>query len=188
MKISLRKAAALQNTINDLIKGIETIPTAKISEFEEPEAAIKLANETLIANMTRKDNLASVIYEIRKAVGSVNHTSGITDKLAMCALLEKRIQLYSLLAANKPTEALEIVKGKLAKLSAITPNPYDRVPVSEITVNVLDQEQITKFNNIVNSTKRSKQDIQDELIELNVRSEIPLSENAVNVLKNEGLV
>jgi hypothetical protein len=44
MNITLRKANAVQNSINDTIKGIKVDFTVELNEFQDVEAAITKAN------------------------------------------------------------------------------------------------------------------------------------------------
>ena len=59
MNITLRKANAVQNSINDTIKGIKVDFTVELNEFQDVEAAITKANSDLVANDGRRQKRAS---------------------------------------------------------------------------------------------------------------------------------
>jgi hypothetical protein len=62
MNISLRKANALQNSINDTVKGLQFETTVKINEFQEAEQEIAKAASALCENITRRDALVDTLY------------------------------------------------------------------------------------------------------------------------------
>ena len=51
MNISLRKASAIQNAINDTVKGIQFNVQVKLNEFQDAEAEISRASAELKTNM-----------------------------------------------------------------------------------------------------------------------------------------
>ena len=57
-----------------------------------------------------------------------------------------------------------------------------------MTTGVLGLEQIAQAKAEVLSLKKQKQKINDEVLELNIKTEIPLSEDVVAVLQAEDLI
>ena len=98
MNITLRKAAALQNAINETLKGLEVTVTATVDEFQNPAAVIAAKRDEVTKTVVRKIALLDVLYAVRKGVATANATAGITELLADVAQLEKRIQLQGQLA------------------------------------------------------------------------------------------
>jgi len=190
MNITLRKANALQNSINDTIKSIKFDTVVKVNEFQDPEAVIKTAEVEFARNMQRRDSLYAVLYEIRKLVGRGNDASGISQRLADVAHLEKQIQFFGDLASKEVREDGKVIAGKLDKIrnekgeSRRTIYGYN----DEVSTSILDKEEVEGFKKLTVASKKNKQKLQDEILELNVRTEIELSEKAVAILTSEGLL
>ena len=65
IKVSLRKANALQVNINDLLKNIAIKPSIEISEFVDPVQTLQAANDALMAADLRRSDLLMALYSIR---------------------------------------------------------------------------------------------------------------------------
>lgn len=189
MNISLRKASALQNSINDAVKSIALKTEISINEFQNHETELASALATLHVELARKDALTLALYEIRKAVSTANHQSGVDNRLADIAHVEKQIQTYTVLAGKELRENLDVIKGKLDK---IRNRKEDARSVygfeTTVATSVLQVEDIKGFKILVSMLKKSKQKLQDEVLELNVRTEIQLSDKSVQTLTQEGLL
>ena len=190
MNITLRKASALQTTIQDFIKGIEIKTTAVLNEFEDAEVTLFALNNRLVGADEKRDQLTKVLYRIRSLVGIANATSGVADRLAECAYIDKRIGHMTALATGEVQEGLAVINGKLDKLR--NDKGEGRRSIygynDTITVGVLREEQITAYKGIVLHLKKQKQKFNDEILELNVRTEITLTEDMVATLKEAGLL
>lgn len=190
MKITLRKANALQTAINDVIKGIEFETSVNINEFQDPKTVIETAEAVFAKNMQRRDALYSALYELRKLVSKGNDVSEISQKLADVAFLEKQISFFSGLASKDVREADGVITGKLEKIR----NRKDEGRASiygyndHVTASVLLQDDIDGFRKLVAHAKKQKQALQDQILEMNVRTEIPLSETTVKTLTDEGIL
>ena len=77
MNITLRKANAIQHSINEAIKKIEVALTVEINEFQTVEEVITKANSLLVENDTRRQKLTMALYNIRALLGTANTSSGI---------------------------------------------------------------------------------------------------------------
>jgi hypothetical protein len=189
MNISLRKASALQNSINEVVKSIALKTEIVINEFQNPEAELALARKAFNADIKRKDALAAALYEIRREVSSANHTAGVDSRLTNIAYADKQIQNYTALAGKDIGENIEVVKGKLDKIrnrKEDTRSIYG--PVDTVTVSLLQADDIKEFKALVSMLKKNKQKLQDEVLELNVRTNITLSDKSVQTLTQEGLL
>jgi tmRNA-binding protein len=91
MNISLRKANAIQASINDAIRSIKITTRVEINEFQDAKTEMVTANNTLFANDVRRQKLLLSLYNIRSLVGTANVQSGIDTKLATAAFIDKRI-------------------------------------------------------------------------------------------------
>ena len=92
MKINLRKANALQLSIQDTIKGIKFDTEVKINEFQVAEDELARVRADFATKQDRHRNLLNSMYDIRKAVSRANSAHSVDIKLADVALLDKKIQ------------------------------------------------------------------------------------------------
>lgn len=191
MNITLRKANAVQNSITEAIKNIKVDLTVEINEFQTVEEVIGKANSVLVENDTRRQKLTMALYNIRALVGTANTASGIDTALAKAAFIDKRIGQLEELAKATEITSLEVIKGKLEKIrNDKGENSRSRIyGYSDIvSTGVLSTEQISQAKTEVLSLKKQKQKINDEVLELNIKTEIPLSEEVVAVLQAEALI
>lgn len=190
MNISLRKANALQNGINDAIRSIDLKMSVDLNEFQDPSAVLQKANEELFLNDSRRQKLLLALYNIRALVGTANSQSGIDTNLAKAAFADKRIGQLDEIAKCQPMLDLPIINGKLQKISKRPDDTrsslYGRDEV--VTTSVITNEQIQQAKSEIKNLKKQKQKINDEVLELNIKTEIPLSEDVVTTLTDEGLL
>jgi len=190
MNITLRKANAIQNSINDAVKNIKFEATIELNEFQDPGVELTKANEALFTADTRRQKLTMSLYNIRALVGTANAASGIDTALAKAAFIDKRIGQLDQLASLKPFTDLEVVKGKLEKIKSLKDEARSRIYGYGDTVSttVVSQEQIDQAKAEILNLKKQKQKLNDEILELNIKTEIPLSDDTVVTLQAEGLL
>jgi hypothetical protein len=190
MNITLRKANAVQNSINEAVRSIKMETSIELNEFQNVENEIQKANDQLMANDTRRQKLTMALYNIRALVGAANAQSGIDTNLAKAAFIDKRIGQLEEIANLKPLTSLEVIKGKLEKVKSLKDEARSRVfgYGDTVTTTVVSQGQIDQAKSEILSLKKQKQKLQDEILELNIKTEIPLSDDVVQVLQEEGLL
>ena len=190
MNITLRKANAIQNSINDAVKNIKFDTTVELNEFHDPGVELTKANEALFAADARRQKLTMALYNIRALVGTANAASGIDTALAKAAFIDKRIGQLEQLSDLKPFTDLEVIKGKLEKIKSLKDEARSRIYGYGDTVSttVVSKEQIDQAKGEILSLKKSKQKINDEVLELNIKTEIPLADDTVATLQAEGLL
>ena len=191
MNITLRKANAVQHSITEAIKNIKIDLTVEINEFQSVEDVITKANSTLVENDGRRQKLTMALYNIRALVGTANTASGIDTALAKAAFIDKRIGQLEELAKATEITALDVIKGKLDKIrNDKSESTRSRIYgySDTVTTGVLGIEQIAQAKAEVLSLKKQKQKINDEVLELNIKTEIPLTEDVVAVLQAEALI
>jgi uncharacterized protein YdcH (DUF465 family) len=190
MNITLRKANAVQNSIQETIKAIQTRLSIEINEFQDPAAELKKANDTVFAADHRRQKLLLALYNIRGLVGTANAQSGIDLKLATSAYVDKRVAQLDDIVKAKPMTELTVLNGKLEKIRNRKEDSrmslYGREDAVETSV--LAQEQIDQAKAEVQNLKKQKQKLNDEILELNIKTEIPLSDEVVATLQAEGLL
>jgi hypothetical protein len=191
MNITLRKANAVQNSINETVKNIKVELTIEINEFQNVEDTLSKANNELIANDGRRQNLTMALYNIRALVGTANAASGIDTALAKAAFIDKRIGQLEQLASGTEITSLEVIKGKLEKIKNDKGENSRRSIYGyndTVSTGVLSKEQIAQAKTEILNLKKQKQKLNDEILELNIKTEIPLGEDVVATLQAEGLL
>ncbi len=186
MKITLRKAKALQTSIYEVIQGLSLNPYVTIMEFDDAEKVLKEANDKFLTAINTRDSLWAAYYTIRDLVAVANQNFGISKKLNEKALIEKRISDLALTQGDSYLQRnLNIIKSQQEKLTKIpVRESYAHQSFESISTGIFtaDQQSQTKMN--LASLKKQRQIIDDELLEINVRNQIDLDDNTVNVLKS----
>lgn len=190
MNITLRKANAIQNSINDAVKNIKFETSIELNEFQDPGVELSKANDALFAADARRQKLTMALYNIRALVGTANAASGIDTALAKAAFVDKRIVQLEQLTSLKPFTDLDVIKGKLEKIKSLKDEARSRIYGygDTVTTTVVSKEQIEQAKAEILNLKKQKQKLNDEILELNIKTEIPLAEETVATLQAEGLL
>jgi hypothetical protein len=188
MKISLRKANMIQVAINEAIKGLEFNESISINEFQDAEKEIDTAAANFATNLERRSNLLDALYSIRKNVAVANAQHGIDSRLADVAFFEKDITFYSGYAKTAVRADAAVVSGKMEKLRSRQDDVSYFRGSNELSTTIFEQGVIDNFRNIAATAKKQKQKVQDELLELNVRTQIDLSDETVATLTKENIL
>lgn len=190
MNISLRKANAIQNSINDTMKGIKIGLTADFNEFQDPAVELQRLNAELFSNDKRRADLLTAQFSIRGLVGAANATSGVDAKLTQAAYIDKRIGQLETLATGEQMAEMNVIVGKLDKIRNRKDDTHRSIYGREDTVHtgLLTKDQIDQAKTMIRDLKNQKQKLNDEILELNVRTEIALTAEVEQVLRLEGLI
>jgi len=83
-----------------------------------------------------------------------------------------------------------VIKGKLEKIKNDKSENRSRIYGYSDTVStgVLSKEQTAQARTEILNLKKQKQKLNDEILELNIKTEIPLSDDTVATLTAEGLL
>lgn len=190
MNITLRKANAVQNSINEAIRGIKIETTLELNEFQDVAAELQAANNKLLDNDNRRQKLLLALYNIRGLVGTANASSGIDLALAKSAFIDKRIAQLDELATATAVTNLTVITGKLEKIRNRKEDNARSIYGRDDTVStgIVGLDQIEQAKTEIKNLKKQKQKLNDEVLELNIKTEIPLSEDVVTTLQAEGLL
>lgn len=190
MKITLRKANAVQVGINDVVKGLKFETSLSLNEFQDVDTVLLDSTGKFMLNVDRRRALTDALHQIRLAVGAANSQAGIDSRLTTIAHLEKQIQFYSGIAGAEPRESMEVVKGKLEKIKSRPADARSSLYgyTDNVATSLFAEADLAVFKNAVKDMKKQKQKLQDEVLEINVRTEIELTEAVAQVLAVEGLV
>jgi uncharacterized protein YdcH (DUF465 family) len=190
MEITLRKANAVQNSINEAIRSIKIETSIELNEFQNVTAELQAANNLLLSNDTRRQKLLLALYNIRGLVGTANANSGIDLALAKAAFIDKRIAQLNEIAEAKAVTSITVLTGKLDKIRNRKEESRASLYGRDDTVStgIVGAEQIEQAKTEINNLKKQKQKLNDEVLELNIKTEIPISEDVVATLTAEGLL
>ena len=190
MNITLRKANAVQNSIQEAMKAIDIQHTVELNEFQDVAAELTRANNELFANDARRQKLLLALYNIRGLVGQANTSAGIDLALAKAAFIDKRVGQLETLAKTAPVTDLAVITGKLAKIRDSKDEGRSRIYgyTDTVSTSVVSQEQINQVKTEIQNLKKEKQKLNDEILESNIRTEIPLADDVVATLQAEGLL
>jgi uncharacterized protein YdcH (DUF465 family) len=188
MKFTLRKANALQNTIQEHIKTIDIAMTVSLNEFQSTTSVLSTARETLVRNDAKRTQLTKALYGVRAKVGRANVEAGVADLLTDAAFIDKRLGFLKGLTESKVVEDHAVLEGKLEKLRAQDSKNRIYGYGDTVDTGVLEAAQIEGYKAEMRDLKKQKQSINDKVLELNVRTEIELDADTVSLLQAEQLV
>ena len=186
MNITLRKANAVQISINEMIKGLAFDTSVRINEFEDHNEQINAVRYVFDTHCATRNKLVGALYEIRKAVAVANADNGINNMLAEVAMLEKEIQFNNTFATQQPRLSDAVITGKIAKIKdAKEDRFYGR---DDVTTSVFTKAEVEEYKRTVADLKRQKQKLQDTLLELNVQTEITLDDETARFLERADIL
>jgi uncharacterized protein YdcH (DUF465 family) len=188
MNITLRKANTVQNSIQEAIKSIKIETSVNINEFQDVETELQKANNELFANDSRRQKLLLAYYNIRGLVGAANAQNGIDVSLTKAAFIDKRISQLTEISGVEPFTDVEVIKGRLDKIKNSESKSRIYGYDDSVSTSVVAKEQIEQAKAEIQNLKKQKQKINDEVLEANIKTEIPLSEDVVATLTSEGLI
>lgn len=188
MKINLRRAAALQNSINDALKGISLETQVVLDEFQDAEAVIQQRRARLEQNLQRRHELNLVLYEIRRFVGEANRAAGVDLQLTEIARMDQHLRDLVTLSQAQERLKPEVVAGRLEKMRRDTSERSRIYGEPTVETSVLTAEDLVAYRHGVQTLRKQRQAAQDEVLNLNVRTEVTLSDHSVAVLRREELI
>jgi hypothetical protein len=190
MKITLRRASALQNRIQETLKGLTVKTTVSLNEFEDTQALLEQARALAIATDRDRYELTRVQYRIRGLVGNSNSTSGIDTRLTTVAQIDRRItQLNELVVTGSEQTSMTVLTGKLErKRSQPASDRSYLYGHDNIDSGVFSDVDLGTFRTELAQLKLERQRLNDEILEVNVRTEIELDSDTEFTLRRFNLV
>jgi cell division protein FtsB len=191
MKINLRKASVVQQTILDEIKRLGTEETTiKVSLFEPNVFALLEEQMTKVkANHAQAGRLLNANKFLRAVVAKKNAEVGIADYLAeeaMLASAESRLKGFSESTVRPNLDALAAeIESRKANSNNERMSIYGRD--YSVDVAVVPAEAIETAKKELESIRKRRRKIKDEMVSLNVRTEIEVPEQVALVLTELGL-
>jgi len=188
VKINLRKAGVLKASIMDAIEAISIKTHVEITEFEDVAAVLQHANDTLFENDTRRQQLLLAYYNIESLMRTAEAGVGIDVLVAKSTFAENRIAQLVEIADIDPLVDINVIVGKLEKIRIKSKDDQDAVSEEKVYTSVVSEEQIAQAKTEIQNLKKQKQSIDEEILELNMQTEVPLSEEVAECLQLEGIL
>ena len=189
MKISLRKAHALQSEIESVISDLFMNSDATIDQLSGDIAdSLNKARTEFLEKFNERNRLTTIRYIIRTLVSDASNAVRINEYLSKVAATDRLIQYYHLLSLSKPNDfTVEKLTEELAYVVEKSKTSTSYIP-TDIRVNVFDKQKIDEFKIQLSELKKEKREYQDTLLELNISTQIELSNQIVDVLKKHHLL
>jgi hypothetical protein len=190
MKINLRKASVVQQTILDEIKRLGTEDTTvKVSLYEQDiEARLNEQLAKVRENHAKAGRLLNANKFLRGLVARKNAEVGVTDYLAeeaMLASAEARLKAFSEANVRPNLESLKAeIESRKASGASERASIYGR---EYNDVNVVPVESINEAKKELENIRKRRRKIKDEMVSINVRTEIEVPEQVALVLTELGL-
>lgn len=189
MRINLRKAAVVQQAIQDELKRDRDEATAlRVSVFDnEVKFTLDAQVQKIEENLARTERLLKALYTLRQIVARKNAESGITDGLAEEAHLSAReSQLNELAKAdvrpNETTLVAELMERRTGKTESLYGGRDFTVPVP-----VMPQAMQDRLKKDLAQIRRLRRRIRDDMVSINVKTEVEVPEEVSRVLTELGL-
>ncbi|UTC28215.1 hypothetical protein GURKE_01840 [Brevundimonas phage vB_BpoS-Gurke] len=184
--MTLRKADALAKALLEEARKAEPSPTVVVSIFDDTDIN-ELANQHATESLQAIDNAVRLLnagYEIRSELGHAFVSSGISDLLAERAKLDAEERLLSKVAAKDAAAsatAQRLAKAKLTSLkeaAALAANSYRSSESLSVQPN---QDTFDKARERLRTIRQRKSAIADLLLERNIKHQIEVSDDIVNL-------
>jgi hypothetical protein len=187
MKLTLRKANAVQHSINEMIKSLDLNTTVTLNEFVDVKDQIQVVRDRFWSHAATRNKLMLSLYEIRQKVANANAAAGINDMLAEVAHLEKQIGHNTMLAGKGAQTALIVLNGQIKKQADTKEDAYG-YSRRDVVTSIFSEDEVEAFRREAAEGKRQKQKLQDALLELNVQTEIELEEGTALFLEKADIL
>ena len=184
MKISLRKAKALQTEIKHKLDEIIPKGTTKIDEFSVI-TQINEAAEDFGEKLTLSLQLIEALYEVRELSAIENVQCGISLQLTCLAEVEAKLSLLRGVDASKAMEAEGLINAKLRRLAEGIQGEYGNVQKSMMVGVVIRTKEIERD---ISALKKGRVNILDKLAELNAFNFITLSATSRIALEEADII
>ena len=194
MQVNLRKAAALQSEISSTLREIEVSPYLVFEDRDRVAEEMEEKTQEWKDNLLRKQTLNAVLYSIREKVGNANKASGVSKLLCE----ERRINadmhwieaILDKCKGEKYYTADEIVAklDQLEKKGEDRETYFSRRNAYAASSVLITKEELAEYRKEMSGLKKQLRKINDTLLELNISTEISLSDKEVTVLETEDLL
>ena len=192
MKITLRKASALQAAVSNLIGEIYARPVVSVDDESVLAEDVAQAKEDYGTNLRRLRSLIEVKYSLRKAIGDLNLSSGVTSLLTQeREIAELMGELDNIVErTNGRCFTVEQMQAKFDKHNqrvALAGSSYMGRSIT-VETDLISKEEVAELRKEILSLKRQRQTVNDRVLEINVSTYVTLTDAEEKILMDEGLI
>ena len=192
MKITLRKASALQVAVSNLIDDTYARPVFSVDDESLLAEEVPQAREEYETNLRRLRSLIEVKYSLRKAIGDMNLSAGVTSLLTQeREIAELMCELESIVdRVNGRCFTVEQIQAKFDKHNqrvALAGSSYMGRSIS-VDTDLISKEEVDELRKEILSLKRQRQTVNDRVLEINVSTYVTLTDAEETILMDEGLI
>ena len=191
MKINLRKSAALQLEIMNVMNNIEVSTKRSYADIDYVETDFHDHVSTWKNNLNRKWQLVDTLENIRKATAKANQDSGVSDLLTEERVITQKIKFLTEVLEYRNTRMYTVqeITDKLKKYQEIKSDSVLAFRQEQnVTSSLISKEEISVYETEIRKLKKLRQKTNDQILELNVSTLIDLSESDVRFLEKEELI
>tara|TARA_Y100000310_G_scaffold215716_1_gene216651 strand:- start:914 stop:1483 length:570 start_codon:yes stop_codon:yes gene_type:complete len=189
MKVSLRKANALQEALNEVIKARPKADSeVDVLNYDMWKTEINIVQTRYFDDVRSKLQMVEARFVIRNEIANHNALSGVSDLLTELAQVESMIttiQRWVLRTEIRPKDEV-LEKKRSRRMAQVERADYDGYVTMDVSV--IGKGDHDHWTEKVQELRRTKASINDQLLELNIRTEIELSPQVEKVLKQENLI
>jgi uncharacterized protein YdcH (DUF465 family) len=192
MKVSLRKANMLQNTLNELVKeSTEISSVVDVMTQDNWETELDNVRNEYFEEVESKLILTKTRYNIRQQIAEKNAECGINTMLCDVANIDTQINLLNSLILNQSVrDNSNVIQKRIDRneeqLKKENSNYLGR-SVDSMKISVLEKSDINNYKNIVRSLKKERVKLNDKILSLNIKTELELSLEIEYVLSDNNL-
>lgn len=182
MKLTLRKANAIQLLINEQLNTKAVNAFVTIGKYSDVDTAVKEASTVFDASVTFKLNLIEVLYAIRELVSDASNSVGVSSILTDLAKINKIEALFKTVSETTNfypgTEAIKQQHHDLR--NAIQTSTFRQA--DSFSVSLLSKQAVELYGKNLSELRKKKQKLSDKLLELNIKTEIELADKFADIL------
>jgi hypothetical protein len=189
MKINLRKAAVVQNSIRaaigeraNMLSGQHTVQLWAVNDEALGDA--RRLQRTALEEAAR---LEEILMDIREQVAAANVRCGVSQLLAEDAVLTAQISRLGRVVKATPAPGAAQLAEQARQINASNEKSAYRMQDS-FTVGVFTVADIEGFNLELVSLRRRRTQLSEELITRNISTEINIKDSAYSWLESLGIV
>lgn len=188
--VNLRKATALIARIEENLQEVLRVPCQSVVDIHTHKSqsvadTVALAQKKFDDAVAMIDVYYRILLNLRTAVGQANAASGVSERLTKIAIIDRKIRTLNTWANNQPTVEIDYLNSRLNTLSTAygTPGVVDYVQYTTSSAKTLEQIKQT-----IKDLKKEKQQLNDEILELNIKTTISLDQQDVESLTQAGIL
>jgi len=189
MKLNLRKAAAVQNSIRAAISERQVRITGELTMdlWSVNDEMLALARGDQLRHLEEVERLESTLANIREQVGAANSKCGVNKLLSEQAMVAAQIARFGRLVNCAVVPSSAHLAERAKAISAANEKSAYRVTES-FSVGVFSLNDIERFKNKLVALRRRQTAIGEELITANITTEITIRDQDWTWLESLGIV